>query len=122
MLWLALVGIVGVELKVNLEPKGQIEDLSTSRDSRKPASQSEWVPAVVSFVEKGSSPSEGDLARCVLKPPKGILLDPGEKASWSFSGCLEEESEKSKWMEGATLWVLDWRLKPLFFCYQVIFM
>lgn len=111
-----------MELKVILEPKRQIEDLSASRESRKPASQSEWVPAVVSIVEKGSSPSEGDLAGCALRPPTGAPLDTGEKASWSFSGCLEEESEKSKWMEGATLWVPDWGLRPLFFGYQVIFM
>lgn len=63
-----------MELKVILEPKTQIEDLSASRASRKP-SQSEWVPAVDSLVEKGSSPSEGDLAACASRPPIGAPLD-----------------------------------------------
>lgn len=69
---------------------------------------------MVSIVEKGSSPSEGDLAGCAVRPPSGAPLDTGEKASWSFSGCLEEKSEESKWMEGATLWVPDWGLRQTF--------
>lgn len=68
------VGIVGVELRVNLESEGQIEDLSAPRKSRKPAGQSEWVPSVVSIVEKGSSPSEGDLVGCAPRPQVALRL------------------------------------------------
>lgn len=32
-----------MELRIKLEPKGQIRDLYAPRESRKPGSQSEWV-------------------------------------------------------------------------------
>ena len=75
------VGIMDVELRVKLGPKGQIGDLSAPRESRKPGSQSEWPLPWSHLWEKGSSQSEGDLAGCAPRPPgEGASLDTGEQA------------------------------------------